>query len=36
MQEQKRTVELKQKEEQKAVLTEKIAHQIYEIEVCIL
>jgi hypothetical protein len=36
VQEQKRIVELKQKEEQKAVFTEKLARQIYETEVCIL
>jgi hypothetical protein len=36
VQEQKRMVELKRKEEQKAVLTEKLARQIYETEVRIL
>jgi hypothetical protein len=33
VQEKKRLVQLKQQEEQKAVFTEKIARQIYEIEV---
>lgn len=36
VQEQKRMAELKQKEEQKAVFTEKLARQMYEIEVRIL
>jgi hypothetical protein len=36
VQEQKRMVELREKEEQKSVFTEKIARQIYESEVCIL
>jgi hypothetical protein len=35
MQERKRMVELQEKEEQKAVFSEKIARQIYETEVCI-
>jgi hypothetical protein len=36
LQERKRMLEFKRKEEQKAVFTEKLAHQIYEIEVHIL
>jgi hypothetical protein len=35
MQEQKRMRELQEKEEQKALFTEKIARQMYEAEVCV-
>jgi hypothetical protein len=35
MKEQKRMAELQEKEEKKAIFTERIARQVYETEVCI-